>query len=231
MPQATAVHRALDGASYLLRGDFELDRPATSVADVVVGDRMQEFTSGIASLADDIAASLGLAGFDEEFSFHGGTLRTAVKREYTAQNHLVEETLLVTWTGQNHSLVTRMYHATVSDAIGLLRTLGVDEQDDGLYFTPDDSVGLAGPATVIKEVPRLGLLEMARPGSEQAAQLPPWKGVPVTAGELYRDTLANGQPFFVLSAQEVWATLVPLADTDVDAVPTLVDGLNITMAP
>lgn len=230
MPEATAVHRALDGVSYVLSGDFDLDRPATSVADVVIGNRMHEFTSGIARLADDVATSLGISDFDEEFSFQGGTLRTAVKREYDPQNHLVEEPLLVSWCGENHSLVTKMYHATVSDAVGLLRTLGVDERDDGLYFTPEDGVGLAGPATVIKEIPQLGLLEMALPSAEQTAQLPPWKGVPVTAGELYQDTLANGQPFFVLSAQEVWATMVPLSGTDVDAVPALVDRLSLTVA-
>ncbi len=230
MPEATAVHRALDGASYVLRGDFELDRPATSVADVVVGNRMHEFTSGVAQLADDVAKALGLSGFDEEFSFNGGTLRTAVKREYDPQNHLVEEPLLVSWCGENYSLVTRMYHASVSDAVALLRTLGVDERDDGLYFTPDEEIGMAGPATVIKEIPRLGLLEMALPSEEQTAQLPPWKGISVSAGELYRDTLANGNPFFVLSAQDVWATVVPLADTDVDTVPALVDGLSITVA-
>ncbi|CAM3158997.1 hypothetical protein [Stackebrandtia soli] len=229
---STVTHRALDGVAYTLSGDLDLTRPATSVAEVVAAGRVHEFTMGIDSLGDDLAAALGIDEFDSELSFNDGVLRTAVTTEYDPQTQLVEHPLLVVWQGKHHCLVTRLYRASVSDALGLLRTLGIREEADGLSLTPDASAGtvFAGPATIIKEVPRLGLLEMAAPTAEQTAQLPPWKGVPVSGGELYRDTLADGRPFFVLSTQEVWATLVPLADAEADDVPTLAERLTLRLA-
>lgn len=49
----------------------------------------------------------------------------------------------------------------------------------------------------------------------------------VASGELFRDTLSDGSPFFVLSSTEIWATLVPLTSTHVERVPELVGRLAL----
>lgn len=224
MSPSVVAHRALDGVSYRIGSeDLDLRSAFTSAVEVLVGGRLFEFTSGAAGLVDGMAASLGVASFDTELAFQGGTLRTATTRERDPRTQLVEQPTLVAWQGRNHSLVTRLYRHDTENVLALLRTLRITEHDDGLVLTPAPGADcrFAGPAAVIKEVPRLGLVEMSRRTRERTAQLPPWQGSAVPAGELYRDALSDGSPFFVLSGSRLWATVVPLADTAVDGVPDL----------
>ena len=231
MALANAVsHRALDGVSYRLNGDLDLRAPFTSAAELSIGGRLVEFTSGTAALGDDVARSLGIAAFDSELTFQKGTLRTATTTEREPRSGLVERPMLAVWSGNHSSLVTRLYGASVADALALLRAVHLAETTAGLTVTPDPSgtAAFTRPATVIKEVPGLGLLEMSRRTKEHAAQLPPWRGVRVASGELFRDTLTDGSPFFVLSGTTVWATLVPLSGTPVERVPDLVGRLQLS---
>ncbi|RBM19457.1 hypothetical protein [Streptomyces sp. PT12] len=231
-PSASVEHRALDGVAYHLAGGLDLTREATSVVEIVAEGRLHEFTSGPLGLADAVAASLGITAFDSELTFQGGTLRTVTTSEYDPQARQVESPTLAVWQGRRFSLVTRLYRAALTDVLLLLRTLGLAEHADGITLTPDNAVGTrwARPATVVKEVPGLGLVELSRRTREHAAQLPPWQGASVAAGELFRDSLSDGSPFFVVSGADVWATIVPLADTDVERVPGLVDGLDLRAA-
>lgn len=229
---ATVDHRALDGTAYRLASALDLELPFTSVAEVAVNGRLVELTAGPAALGENIAASLGITEFESELSFQGGTLRTAVKSEYDAQSKTVEKPMLVVWQGKRFCLVTRLYRLTVRDVLGMLRTLHIAEHDEGITLTPDSASGsrFARPASVIKEVPGLGLVEMSKVTAEHTAQLPPWKGVQTEGGELYRDTLSDGKPFFVLAGPEVWATVVPLAHTDVERVPGHVEQFTLRIA-
>ncbi|AXK35758.1 hypothetical protein DVA86_27125 [Streptomyces armeniacus] len=229
---ATVDHRALDGTAYRLGSKLDLKLPFTSVAEVTSNGKLVEFTAGTAKLGDDIAASLGITEFESELSFQGGKLRTAVKREYDAQSKTLEKPMLVVWQGKRYSLVTRVYGMAVRDVLGMLRTLHIAEHDEGITLHPESAAGsrFTRPANVIKEVPGLGLVEMSKVTAAHTAQLPPWKGVSVKSGELYRDTLSDGKPFFILSNPKVWATVVPLADTDVKRVPDLVEQLTLRIA-
>lgn len=228
----TVDHRALDGTAYRLASALDLKLPFTSVAEIVINGRLVELTAGPAGLGENIAEALGVTEFESELSFQGGTLRTAVKSEYDAQSKTVEKPMLVVWQGKRFCLVTRLYRLAVRDVLGMLRTLHIAEHAEGITLTPERAAGsrFARPASVIKEVPGIGLLEMSRATSEHTAQLPPWKGVQVEAGELYRDTLSDGRDFFVLSGAGLWATVVPLADTDVERVPALVERLTLRIA-
>lgn len=224
MATSAVAHRALDGVSYRIEGDdLDLRSTFTSAVELLVGGHLFEFTAGPAGLADAMADSLGISAFDTELAFQGGTLRTATTREYDPQAQLVEQPTLVAWQGRRYSLLTRLYRADTEDVLGLLRTVRISEQDDGLVLAPDAGADcrFAGPAAVVKEVPGLGLVEMSRRTRERTDRLPPWQGSRVAAGELYRDTLSDGRPFFVLSGTRIWATVVPLADTVVDRVPDL----------
>ncbi|MDX2851168.1 hypothetical protein PV342_22480 [Streptomyces sp. PA03-3a] len=229
MVASFVTHRALDGGTYRLEGDLDLRAPCTSAVEVVVGGRLVEFTAGPATLGDDVAASLGLGAPDAELTFQKGVLRIFESIEREPRSGLVERPLLVVWRGERHALVTRLYGLSVTEVLGLLRSVGVAESTYGLTLQPGPSAGsaFARPATVIKEVPGLGLLELSRRTREHTAQLPPWKGVAVASGELFRDTLSDGSPFFVLSSTEIWATLVPLASTSVERVPEAVGRLKL----
>ncbi|WP_405817519.1 hypothetical protein OG705_00625 [Streptomyces sp. NBC_00838] len=229
MVTSFVAHRALDGGTYHLEGDLDLGLPCTSAVEVVVGGRLVEFTAGPASLGDDVAASLGLASPESELTFQKGTLRVFQSVEREPRSGIVERPSLVVWRGRHHALVTRLYGLGVAEVLGLLRSVRIAETEHGLTLQPDRSAksAFARPATVIKEVPGLGLLELSRRTKEHTAQLPPWKGVRVASGELFRDTLSNGSPFFVLSSTEIWATLVPLTSTHVERVPELVGRLTL----
>lgn len=229
MVASFVTHRALDGGTYHLEGDVDLEAPCTSAVEVVAGGRLVEFTAGPASLGDAVAASLGIGPPDSELTFQKGTLRIFESVEREPRSGLVERPSLVVWRGERHALVTRLYGLNVAAVLGLLRSVRIAESEYGLTLQPDPSAGsaFARPATVIKEVPGLGLLELSRRTKEHTAQLPPWKGVAVASGELFRDTLSDGSPFFVLSSTEIWATLVPLASTPVERVPELVGRLTL----
>ncbi|MET9594594.1 hypothetical protein ABZY45_27270 [Streptomyces sp. NPDC006516] len=232
MAASFVTHRALDGGTYHLGGGIDLQAPCTSAVEVVAGGRLVEFTAGQASLGDDVAASLGIGSPESELTFQKGALRIFRSVEREPRSGLVERPALVVWRGERHSLVTRLYGLDVAAVLGLLRSVRIAESEHGLTLQPDPSAGsaFARPATVIKEVPGLGLLELSRRTKEHTAQLPPWKGVAVASGELFRDTLSDGSPFFVLSSTEVWATLVPLASTPVERVPELVGRITLRCA-
>ncbi|GAA3793276.1 hypothetical protein [Streptomyces chiangmaiensis] len=231
MVASFVTHRALDGGTYRLEGDLDLRAPCTSAVEVVVGARLVEFTAGPATLGDDVASSLSLGAPDSELTFQKGTLRVYESIEREPRSGLVERPLLVVWRGERHALVTRLYGLSVTEVLGLLRSVGIAESEYGLTLQPSRSAGSAftRPATLIKEVPGLGLLELSRRTKEHTAQLPPWKGVAVASGELFRDTLSDGSPFFVLSSTEIWATVVPLASASVERVPEAVGRLKLRL--
>ncbi|MEW2378644.1 hypothetical protein AB0883_21450 [Micromonospora sp. NPDC047812] len=202
------------------------------MADVTIGGRLHEFTAGAIGLADDVARTLGVETFDEELTYQGGTLLTARLRSYDPQIQLAEERLVAVWRGRRHCFFTEMYGAATTDLLGALRTLRIEEHDDGLALRPTSKTGaeFVEPATVLKEVPGLGLLEIAPLTKQRAGQLPTWRGLQTRAGELFRDVLPDGQPYFVLAAADAWLSLVPFADTDMEQVPTLVDRLRVQTA-
>lgn len=226
MPQLTSVcHLALDGESYAFETSEELDlsAPATSVAGVPLGGRLVEFTAGSVGLADAVAATLGIDAWEEELSFGGGVLRTARTVEREPRSGLVERPVLVSWRGRRCSLVARLYGASLTRVLALLRDAGIVERDEGVTLT---AAG-AGTASLIKEIAGVGLLEVGRRTRERGAELPPWSGVAVPTGELFRDTLTNGDPFFILAGEEVWATVVPLAGVAAEGVPRRLGGLTL----
>ncbi|WDZ82936.1 hypothetical protein [Micromonospora cathayae] len=226
------AHRAVDGRRYLLDGELDLRAPATSVADVTIAGRLHEFTTGPTGLADDVVRALGVDRFDEELSYQGGTLLTARTRPHDPRIRLTEDRLVAVWRGRRHSFFTELYGASTGHLLGVLRSLRVEEHDDGLTLLPVAKGGavFAAPATVLKEVPGLGLLEMTPLTAQRAKQLPSWRGLRTRAGDLYRDALSDGRPYFVLATTDTWLSLVPLADTDPEQVPTLVERLDVRTA-
>jgi hypothetical protein len=199
------------------------------VAELTIAGRHHEFTAGSINLADELARELGVSDFDEELSYQGGALSTARATSYDAQIRLSEDRLVAAWRGRRYCFITQLYGGSTMDLLAMLRTLRIVEHDDGLVVRPDARAGstFAAPATVIKQVPGLGLLDMTSLTAERARQLPSWRGLPTRAGELFRDTLSDGKPYFVLAAADTWVTVLPLADTVLDQVPKLVGRLHV----
>ncbi|MDO3703066.1 hypothetical protein Q3W71_15455 [Micromonospora sp. C28SCA-DRY-2] len=221
----------MDGRRFQLTGPLDLSAPFTSVVEVTVAGRLHEFTAGSVGLADDLAAELGVTDFDEELAYQGGTLLTARVRSHDPQIRLDEERLVAAWRGRRYCFLTQLYGGSTADLLAVLRTLRITEHDDGLTVRPQPRAGsrYAAPATVLKQVPGLGLLDMTPLTAERTRQLPSWRGLATGAGELFRDTLSDGKPYFVLAAADAWVTVLPLADTVVDRVPDLVSRLRVQL--
>jgi hypothetical protein len=225
---ADVTHRTLDGWRLRLSGEVDLTRPGTSVAGVVVAGNLHELTAGPLGLGEEIAKASGIPRFDEELHFQGGTLRIGRTIRYDAGIRLAEELLVAVWQGRRHSLVMQLYRGTTADVLGLLRPLGIVEYDDGIVLRPGPGAEFADRASVIKEVPGLGLLEAGPPDGKP---LPEWRGATTRAGRLYRDDLGNGSPYFVLAGPDTFATVVPLAGTAVDDIPAVADRLTLEAVP
>ena len=228
VPKAPVAHRAMDGRRFLLGGPLDYSAPFTSVVELIIAGRQHEFTAGPVGLADDLARELGVTDFDEELTYQGGALLTARLTSYDAQVQLDEDRLVAAWRGRRYCFVTQLYGASTADLLAMLETLRIIEHDDGLVLRPARAgTRFAAPATVIKQVPGLGLLDMTPLTAERARQLPSWRGLRTRAGELFRDKLSDGKPYFVLAATDAWVTVLPLADTVLDQVPGLVDQLHL----
>jgi hypothetical protein len=223
--EASVTHRALDGRRYQLTGRLDLRQPFTSEVGVLVDGHLHVLTAGTIGLGEELARAVGVERFDEELSFQGGTLRVGRADSYDFGIRLAEQQLVAVWHGRKYCLVARLYRATTTDMVSLLRTFVIAEHDDGLTVTPKAGSQFAGVATVTKQVPQLGLLELSTRGAEHATALPGWRGVSTRAGELFRDTLGDGSPYFVLAGNDTWATVLPMADTTVSDLPAVADRL------
>lgn len=210
------VHLSLDGNRFHLAGPLDLTLPFTSVAEVRTGGRLVEFTSGAAGLGTDLGAALGHAEFDQEFAFQDGTLRLSTVRTEDPRNGLREHPTLVVWEGERYALVSRLYDATASDVLALLRPLELGEHDDGITLTPRRGAEFVAPVTLLKEVPGTGLLEISatqRPG--------------LRSGRLTKGSLPNGRPYFLLAGDRFSVTVLPLSGCDPRVVPDRLSRLQI----
>ena len=223
---STVVHRALDGRRYELGGTLDLGQPCTSSVRVTVRGRMHELVSGVSGLAEEVATALGVSGFDEELQFAGGALLIGRTRRVEPGSRITEDILLAVWRGRRHCLISHFYDASTDTAVQVLDTLGITEHDEGMVVRPTAGSAVVAPASVVKEVPSLGLLEMTVSSAPQATRLPGWKGRATRSGELFADQLSNGDPYFVLAGPDTWTTVVPLDGTDLARVPALVDQLS-----
>ena len=216
--ESAVVHRALDGTRFRIDLPSEdLSRPFTSIAEVVLGGRLFEFTSGVAQLGDDLRAAFGADGFDEELHYRGGTLRLATRRTYDPQSKLVETPTLVVWQGKRRALVTHVYGLSTAEVLAALRPLGIDEQDDGIALAAGDGAHFALPAFVLKEIPGLGLLEMTVPRKL------------VQPAGLTWDKLTNGNPYAILVSGGVQTTVLPLTGTDPGRIPARLGQARIAV--
>lgn len=225
----SVVHRALDGYRFHISSDLDLTRPFTSVTRFAVDGRVYEFTSGNRRAATAWTDDLGIHRFDDEFSIHGGRLRTATVTHSDKRVGLEDHLLTAVWEGRDCSMFVPMYGARAADAVRLFDLLRLTEHADGLTVASRNPrrAGIAEPADVVKEVPGLGLLEITALTRTTARRLPAWSGARVPAGELFRDTLDDDTTYFLLATASAMVTVLPHDEGHARAVPGRLDGLTV----
>lgn len=225
----SVVHRALDGYRFHISGDHDLTQPFTSVTRFAVDGRIYEFTSGNRHAATGWTDDLGIRRFDDEFSIHGGRLRTASVTHSDRRVGLEDHLLAAVWEGRNCSMFVPMYGAKAADAVRLFNLLRVTEHADGITIASRNPrrAGIAQPADVVKEVPGLGLLEITALTRTTARRLPAWSGARVPAGELFRDLLDDDTTYFLLATSSAMVTVLPHDEEHARTVPGRLGGLKV----
>lgn len=231
---ARVTHIALDGNQHEIESDLDLSQPFTSVANLDLDGRRYELTAGPLTLGAEIVTALGLDGFHEELSYADGTLRIAHGTVTDPRTGVADAITVAAWHGDRHCLVASLYNVTTAEVLGILGAVRIAEHDQGITVSPGTAAVALSAALVLKEVPGVGLLEISGRTREAVRELPDWAGLALPGGELFRDTLSNGRPYFVLAAPAAVVTILPLAAAhpagggDV-SVPALLGSLRVAV--
>ncbi|TNY37081.1 hypothetical protein [Thermomonospora catenispora] len=238
--EGEAIHRTLDGTVITLAGDLDLSAPYSSVVRLGFMRRLHELTAVDRAFVADWAQGLGVDRLTEEYRMQGGRLRigtTVVRDESLADfpEHQrragTERVLAAAWEGRRHAVCAHFYHARPADAIRLFAALQITEHPDGAALTPRTRHGavIAETASLVKDVPGIGLLEISPLNRETARRLPAHRGTRLRTGELYRDTHEDGGIYFVMTTPTAVVTVLPDAEEAPQA-PTLLDRLTVSAA-
>jgi hypothetical protein len=226
---ASAVHRALDGAIVTFQSSLPLDRLFTSVVNVRIDKYLQEFTAGARSLGRAVAADHGITHFHETYSFQEGRLSIGEVDTYDPKLRLAATFRLAVWEGEHCSIHTHMYDQRSSDLIRILKRFTFIEDPTGVTIRPKDRgrTPFEDSASILKEIPGLGLLEVTGRTAGTSVGLPAWRGTRTAGGELFRDTVDNRQDYFVLVSPEMKATIIPDPDFDPTTILSHLDELKV----
>lgn len=220
---ATATHTAIDGSTVVLEGDTDLTRPVTSSVRLQADGILRELTSAPAPALAELAFTPV-----EEYAHAGGTLRIGERLHVDPALRSRRRDRAALWSGRRYGVVLVQAEATTEELLGVLGGLVLTETDAGVAVT---GPGILGPTTrLVKELPGVGLAEVAPLVPEVAQGLPRWAGSPVEGGELYRDEARPGVPVLVLVGTSAATTvLLDAADgAEADTATTGVAGLTVT---
>ncbi|WP_030166806.1 hypothetical protein [Spirillospora albida] len=223
---AEVTHRSLDGVRIRMSGPHDLARPCTSVARVADAGRLHEISSGTRADALAWAEDIGVRRFDQEFHTQGGRLRVGRTATRDADTGLSDPVLAAVWEGRRHAVFTHLYHGRPADAVAFFRTLRLTEHADGITAVPRGRARRPEPAEMAKEVPGLGLLEIAPLTARTRRRLPSWRGASVAGGELFQDAVEGQGPYFLLALTSLLVTVLPEEDR-VREVPRRLAGLAV----
>jgi hypothetical protein len=219
---ARATHTAIDGSTVTFDGPIDVTAPATSSVRYQDVALVRELTTAPVTAVDALPIVV-----DEEYAYAGGTLRIGHRDETDPSISSTRRDTFAVWRGAHHALLLLETAAPADSLIAVLDTLTLTESDTGLAVEADELV----PATtkLVKELPGIGLAEVAPLVPEVVDTLPRWAGTPVEGGELYRDEARPGAPVLVLVSDTSSTTLLldgggPEADTATE----LTAGLTIT---
>jgi len=219
---ARATHTAVDGSTVVLDGPVDLAAPVTSSIRYDEGGLVRELTTAPLNAVDALPYVV-----DEEYAHAGGTLRIGHRDEADAALGSHRRDTFAVWRGTAHALLLIETEASSDTLIAVLDGLTLTESPTGLAV---EAAGLV-PATtrLVKEIPGVGLAEVAPLVPEVAQGLPRWAGTEVHGGELYRDEARPGAPVLVLVGDTASTTLLLDGDgREADEATTLAAELVVT---
>lgn len=230
--KAEAAHHALDGRQFVYSGDIDLSHPATSVARVVVGANLVEFTSGPAWVGASTADQRGIT-LDKSFTLQGGELRVGEAVTLDRDGKPLHRVRMAVWHGQRHCVFTHAYNSTVAEIIATMNSVTITELANGIAIAPKAAAQarFEQPATSVRYVPELGIVEAKVLDRRSSQILPKWRGAVTPAGELFQDTMSNGKPFLILAAATALVTIVPGPDVALGDAARLAGGLSVQATP
>ena len=221
---ARATHTAVDGSTVTFDGPADLSAPVTSSIRYEDTDLVRELTTAPVTATDALRFLV-----DEEYAYAGGTLRIGHRDEADPAIGSRRPRHLAVWRGAAHALVLVETEAPADALIAVLDRLTLTESPTGLTVDADGIV--AATTRLVKEIPGVGLAEVAPLVPEVAQGLPRWAGTEVAGGELYRDQARPGAPVLVLVGETTATTLMLDGDgRAADEATTLVTELEVTWA-
>ena len=219
-----ATHTAVDGSTVTLDGPVDLAAAVTSSIRYDDATVVRELTTAPVTAVDALPYVV-----DEEYAYGGGTLRIGHRDESDPAISSRRRDTFAVWRGSVHALLLVEAEATGDALIAVLDRLTLTESPSGLAVGADGLI----PATtrLVKEIPGVGLAEVAPLVPEVAQGLPRWAGTEVAGGELYRDEARPGAPVLVLVGDTAATTLLLDGDgREADEATTLAAELVVTWA-
>ncbi len=219
---ASATHTAIDGSTVVIEGDLDLTRAVTSSVHLQTDGTLRELTSAPADALDDLGFTVV-----ETYTHAGGSLRIGERLQVDSTLRSRRRDRAALWSGRHHGVVLVQSEATTEELLAVLDGLALTETDTGVAVS---GPGVLGATTrLVKELPGVGLAEVAPLVPEVAQGLPRWSGSPVEGGELYRDEARPGVPVLVLVGDSAATTVLldATAGTEADAAVTTVAALLV----
>jgi hypothetical protein len=233
---ATIAHRALNGGKAVVRTGphRDLSAPYSSTARFITGDRHWEVAiSNRTDFARDALRSIAqprAMHFTEEYRFHRGTLRIGIVDQVDDGGTPVGRLCGAAWEGSSYSLLAHIYNGSPLELLALLDKFSLTELPDALLVRPKDAQGVVidEEASVTKEIPGIGLIDVVQLTSRRARLLPNWKGTRVRGGELFVESADSPRRHFVLVTATAVSTIVPDRGAQLgDVLAELEDHLSV----
>lgn len=222
---ARATHTAVDGSTVTFDGPVDLGLPVTSSVRFQDSDVVRELTTAPLAGVDALPVSV-----DETYAYAGGEVRIGHREEVDPRIQSRRRDTFLTWRGAAHALLLVETGADADRLLGVLDRLTLTEGPTGLRVEGDGV--LAATTRLTKELPGVGLAEVAPLVPEVAQGLPRWAGTEAAGGELYRDEARPGAPVLVLVGDTATTTLLLDGDgPEADQATTSAAELVVTWEP
>jgi hypothetical protein len=215
-------HLALDGSLVTIRSvsTADLDTEASSVAIFSVDGIAREFTASHRTFGVDVAEYYG-ADLPERYSLQGGELLVGstiqVWPELDNSDRPLTSLLRVgVWQGQQHSVVSHVYGGESADVVHLFSQFEITETASGIQMEPllASTTRHFHEPSVLKELPSIGLLDIAALTTTETRRLPRWHGTQLLGGELFTDEVGAGGQYYVLVGHTARTLVMPPSDCD-----------------
>lgn len=226
---STATHVALDGSEVTISMEADLSGDPSSVGVFDVSGYQREFTAGHLELGRLAAREVSGVTLTESYGHQRGVLRIGSR---IVSNNLYdgEDRVWVgVWEGKRSSLVTQLFNLKdSSEVVSLFAAFEIRElpRPCALALKPMDARIVAdGLPIVAKQVPNVGLIEIARITNQTIRTMPKHSGTPVRGGELF---FAEAPAHFLLLGQTTSTTVLPDPGTGPDDVASRLETLSVS---